>query len=212
MEKSGGVIMSVSIQDRVKKIAELFEEMDGVQASNWQVQKVAAFRKANPVLNNDLDFCFEVLAGKHKLGIAFDMITASVAKKIKEEVIDKLSELTIESYYRNMKDRVLILGTGYVSQRYEEGVMLELDILYFMKPLINREYRLGYSNKAAMVTKISPMLAKKYPDDHQAKFYFVQEKLDGNRCIAYYSEDEFKWKFRSRSGKALKVDFDMSLG
>ena len=36
----------------------------------------------------------------------------------------------------------------------------------------------------------------------------IQEKLDGNRCVSTW--DGTKWKFYSRSGKEMKVDFDMS--
>ena len=98
-----------------------------------------------------------------------------------------------------------------MSQRYEEEAYVRARHTILYKPLVNREYRLGYSNKAAMVTKISPcMLVKSIPMTIRLNFILFKKKLDGNRCIAYYSEDEFKWKFRSRSGKALKVDFDMS--
>lgn len=196
------------LKDRVSIIEKLFNSMDGVQASNWQVQEVAAWRKANPELNEDLDFCFEVLAGKHKIGMTIRLISQLNGRPLNPDVLNKLNNLTIKEYYTNIKNNVAILGTGYVQQMYEEDCMLELGILDFMKPLINREYRLGYSNKQAMITDLSPMLAKKYPDDHVAKEYYIQEKLDGNRCIAYYNNG--KWNFQSRSGKVLKVDFDMS--
>ena len=55
------------------------------------------------------------------------------------------------------------------------------------------------------------MLAKKFDP---VKFprdifdsYYVTLKLDGNRCIAYYDEG---WHFISRSGKPLRVNFDMT--
>ena len=84
------------------------------------------------------------------------------------------------------------------------------DCRVFIALLVNREWKLGYSDKDRMITNLSPMLAKKYPESHRERYYYIQEKLDGNRCIAYYDFDEHKWKFQSRSGKPLKVDFDMS--
>ena len=60
--------------------------------------------------------------------------------------------------------------------------------------LVNREFRLGYSNKQSMITNLSPMLAKKYPETFKGEYtYYIQEKLDGNRCVAYYNSDEDKW-------------------
>ena len=62
-----------------------------------------------------------------------------------------------------------------------------------------------------MITNLSPMLAKKYPEMFTPYVkYYIQEKLDGNRCIAYYDFDEQCWKFQSRSGKPLNLNFDMS--
>lgn len=81
----------------------------------------------------------------------------------------------------------------------------------FIGQLVNREFKLGYSNKQNMITNLSPMLAKKYPEVFTPYVkYYIQEKLDGNRCIAYYDFNELCWKFQSRSGKPLKVNFDMS--
>ena len=79
-----------------------------------------------------------------------------------------------------------------------------------MSNLVNREYRLGYSNKASMITSYSPMLAKRYTDSVHEQYYYIQEKLDGNRCIAHYNFNTEEWEFTSRSGKPLKVKFDMS--
>jgi len=60
-----------------------------------------------------------------------------------------------------------------------------------------------------MIYDISPMLAKKFEDDikYDKDGYYITEKLDGNRCIASYSDG--KWNFTSRNGKAMYVDFDM---
>jgi ATP-dependent DNA ligase len=54
------------------------------------------------------------------------------------------------------------------------------------------------------------MLAKKYEGGFLTGSFVVTEKLDGNRCVAAYNKDTLHWEFYSRSGKPMKVDFDMS--
>ena len=82
-----------------------------------------------------------------------------------------------------------------------------------MAPILNREYRTGINKSQVSKTVLSPMLAKKYePGKHcnkEGEYYYITEKLDGNRCIARYNFEEEKWYFYSRSGKELKVNFDM---
>lgn len=200
----------MNLKERCDKIKFLFDSMDGEQASNWQKNVVEGFRKNWPILNDDLDFCFEVLAGKHKVGITFNIKSELSSSGIKADIKENLLKLTIKEYYQNMQKGIAVMGTGYIQKAYEEDVMLELGILTFMTPLINREYRLGYSNKAAMVTDKSPMLAKKWEEERykiRNKKIFIQEKYDGNRCIAWFEEG--KWRFQSRRGKEQKVFFDM---
>lgn len=201
----------LSLTKRVEKIQNLFYEMDGNQASNWQKDLVANFRKEWPELNKDLDFCFEVLAGKHKVGYTADFYCS-------DNWDEAYNYCTIEEFYQDLKTEDL--SEDNID---EKNSICKMEIANFMQKLVNREYRLGYSNKAAMITDKSPMLAKKYPDDHKEQFYYIQEKLDGNRCIAYCEIEIAKeknilgkyinkpiWKFQSRSGKPLKVNFDMS--
>ena len=77
-----------------------------------------------------------------------------------------------------------------------------------MIKLLNRVYRLGYTNRHNMVTDKHCMLAKSYPAGvTTTKQYYIQEKLNGNRCIAYFEDDS--WKFISRSQKPMNVHFDM---
>jgi len=194
----------MTLKERVKTIEQLFVKMDGNQASNWQVEEVKIFKETHPELIEDLDFCFEVLAGKHKMGVTlgYPISTKNITPS------DSLERLTIKQYYEATKKMFDCHGRTLERKTLEEKLLFGAGIISFMVPLINREYRLGYSNKSAMVTNLTPMLAKKYPDDHKEQYYYIQEKLDGNRCIAFYKEN--KWNFQSRSGKPLKVNFDMS--
>lgn len=179
----------------------LFEELQYTNSRTEKQYIITKFRNKYPSLNLDLDFCFEVLAGNHKLGYTYGSIRR----------IDN-SEFGAYSKYENLtiKEFVEILKSFDATyESIETSYMITPPgAIDFISKLVNREFRLGYSNKDAMINDYSPMLAKKYPDTFYEKFYYIQEKLDGNRCIAYYENG--MWNFKARSGKILKVSFDMS--
>lgn len=204
------------LEIRCKLLSRLFNDL---MATNSRVEKeniIWVFRKKYPKMEKDLDFCFEVLAGYHKLGYTY----------LATEYPRCLS-----TYGPNenvtVRHMVNVLKT-FSSDSYGIGAATAVTpppCRRFIERLVNRRYKLGYSNKKAMVTNLSPMLAKKYPESHHESYYYIQEKLDGNRCIATYIDagemspegvrslkgaTEGKWFFYSRSGKVLKVDFDMS--
>lgn len=195
----------MNLKERCDKIKILFDSMDGEQASNWQVNEVRLFRTFYPELNEDLDFCFEVLAGKHKMGV-----TLYFTEPSKDDWND-FNLFTIKEIYNFLIRRFEIFGRGQDSIAYYSSVLKALEIASFMVPLINREYRLGYSNKAAMVTDKSPMLAKKWNEERHKfrnQYIYIQEKYDGNRCISWKDKNG-TWKFQSRSGKPMNVNFNM---
>lgn len=186
--------------NRLLKIEELFDMMHNVNASSWQINKVESFRKDNPDCIEDLDFAFEILAGRHKVGFSFYNTkvvsdTLIYADSL-EQLVDKLKYYTDDNKSDEQIRRMMI--------------SLLPDIRPFMTKLMNREYRLGYTNKHNMVTDKHCMLAKSYPKGvTKSAIYYIQEKLNGNRCIAYYDFNAEKWAYLSRSQKPLKVDFDM---
>lgn len=195
----------MDLKERCRIIQELFDEMDGEQASNWQKQLVAEFREANPDLNKDLDFCFEVLAGKHKMGI-----TAYYTEPRNNLTFERLWRGTIEDFYLSVKQSFDSAGRTLENIEQFCGILRKMGICGLFVPLINRSYRLGYSNKNAMITDKSPMLAKKWDEERfrfKGKRIYIQEKYDGNRCICW--KEDGKWNFQSRRGKPLKVNFDM---
>ena len=197
----------MDLKERCKTIEKLFDTMDGEQASNWQKSLVADFRQKYPELNRDLDFCFEVLAGKHKMGIrCYYPNTLSDPALAYMHLADK----SIEEFY------LITLNTFNYTGRTDDNIwiysstLIKMGIADFMIPLINRDYRLGYSNKQAMITDKSPMLAKKWDEERwrfKGKKIYIQEKYDGNRCVAW--KEDGVWHFQSRRGKPLKVNFDM---
>lgn len=174
-------------------------------STNSRLEKeliVSKFRLKYPKINKDLDFCFEVLAGYHKLGytygafgIAMNTEAFKQYESKKDYSVKKFVELVLKAFGQTEAENKVAYSLTPPNCRR------------FFEMLMNREFKLGYSNKQAMISSISPMLAKRYPEDHSEGYYYIQEKLDGNRCIAIYEKDH--WAFYARSGKPLKVDFDM---
>jgi len=188
----------MKLNNRVKLIEQLFETMDGQNASLWQKDLVQIFRREHPYLIEDLDFCFEVLAGKHKLGFTL-YPTRNNSQYYTEMTIRQLVESLKECTELDKSDTSVL----------EASQLVPIEIQSFMIRLLNRVYRLGYTNRNNMVTDKHCMLAKSYPNgiSNSIKQWYVQEKLNGNRCIAYF-EDGY-WQFISRSQKPMKVRFDM---
>lgn len=191
------------LENNCNKIRILFEQLMQTPGRNDKQDLVEAFRSmVDDDIKADLDFCFEVLAGKHKLGYTYN---SYVAKTYEPEHMYTFEESSIREFVNSLKSLPATdagIRTATLSTPEKCRV--------FIAMLVNREWKLGFSNKDTMITNLSPMLAKKYPESHHEQYYYIQEKLDGNRCIAYFDHDEQKWKFQSRSGKPLKVDFDMS--
>ena len=202
--------MTLELTKVCSKISGLFEELDGRQASSYQVYRVAQFRKEHPDLINDLDFCFEVLAGKHKLGFTlYEPITSFMQ-----------SYLTLFDGAQSIKEvyDIIVKATAY--DKTEDAIYLclnslakslSVEYMWFIIKLFNREYKLGYSNRKNMVTNLHCMLAQTYPAGvTTTKQYYVQEKLNGNRCIAWFDQNLSTWRYTSRSQKAKIYPFDLS--
>lgn len=191
------------LENNCNKIRILFEQLMQTPGRNDKQDLVEAFRSmVDDDIKADLDFCFEVLAGKHKLGYTYN---SYVAKTYEPEHMYTFEESSIREFVNGLKSLPATdVGIRTATLSTPEKCRV------FIAMLVNREWKLGFSNKDTMITNLSPMLAKKYPESHHEQYYYIQEKLDGNRCIAYFDNDEQKWKFQSRSGKPLKVDFDMS--
>lgn len=188
------------LEIRCKLLNRLFNQLIREPSRTGKEIIVNEFRNKYHKMEKDLDYCFEVLAGKHKLGYTFVIYPdqAPISQKYEDYTIRSFYEKVLKQYGSSQDEvKLASISTPYSCRT-------------FMCFLANREFKLGYSNKHNMVTNLSPMLAKKYPESHHEGMYYIQEKLDGNRCIAYYDYDEEKWKFQSRSGKELKVNFDMS--
>lgn len=185
--------------NRCKLLNTYFTLLESNNSRLYKEQIVNNIKTRYPKIAEDLDFCFEVLAGKHKLGYTYQL------DKNTPDLSETYEDYTIKQFVEELKS-IPPTDSGKISALAKTPE----DARLFICLLVNREFRLGYSNKDAMVKDYSPMLAKKYPDNVHEGDYYIQEKLDGNRCIAYYNEDSEKWEFMSRSGKPLKVEFNMS--
>ena len=190
----------MNLIERCSKINTLFVMLQSVGGRIAKEDLIRHFRQENSEANEDLDFCFEVLAGKHKLGYTF------IVSKLPTPRPTSFNNMTIKEFYND----ILKSYSSSDDDIYAASVTTPVEIRNFIANLANREYKLGYSNKQSMINDYSPMLAKKYQDTFREQYYYIQEKLDGNRCIAHYDYNEHIWKFTSRSGKPLKVNFDMS--
>lgn len=165
---------------------------------------VNSFRKLDDQLSKDIDYVFEILSGIHKLGYTFITLKDDLG----------VSEL-IYSNDVSLKD---FLKPLYSIENKSQASIYRICKQYakvanYIAPILNRVYRIGINKSQVAKTIISPMLAKKYePGKHCTNSsieYYITEKLDGNRCISIYDYSIDRWKFYSRSGKELKVNFDM---
>lgn len=187
------------LEEACVTINELFEKMEATNIRAVKIALVEDFRERHPDLNSDLDYCFEVLDGQHKIGYTYFIIPTKDSPEV-------YGNFTISKFVETVLKEARPTDEGI----WEAGYYTPINAREFICRLVNRDFRLGYTNKHNMIKEYSPMLAKRYPDTVHEQDYYIQEKLDGNRCIAFYNNETEKWEFKSRSGKPLKVNFDMS--
>lgn len=211
------------IHERFKTIHKLFSDLELTSSRNDKIYMVEQFKREHPDMINDLTYCLEVLAGHHKIN--FTLFISDKCPKCKASLdrdghcyndgcpgYDPVGHnyapnLSIEDYCKplfNMMDH------SEASIRDVQGLFRGFG--WFLNPLFNRVWRLGIGPSLLEKSDIAPMLAKKYdpekiPSDDE---YYLTEKLDGNRCIASYNFELDRWEFFSRSGRPLKVDFNMA--
>ena len=192
--------MIYTLGERISTIERIFEDL---QSTNSRTIKEAIIRVDLPEeLKEDFQFCIEVLTGKHKLYYTYYK-TSNDGCKIRSN-----SLMTIKDLYHFLltpylqRDLSLDNIHFYVSQTS--------DFADFLEPLCNRGFKLGIGTSLLEPLPSSPMLAKKYEGQilRDRLGFYVTEKLDGNRCIAYCENG--KWIFKSRNGKIMHVNFDMS--
>lgn len=192
--------MEPTLNERMHLISKLFGQLESNPSRLDKIYLIEKFKKDNPLLVRDLEFCFEVLAGLHKIGFTLNIDDS-------KDVAAKDYLMSIEIYYYNSLKSM----TDLTESSIEKVEFMCCGFGWFLNPLFNREWKLGIGPSQLQKPDISPMLAKKFdpekfPNDFE---YYLTEKIDGNRCIAKYSIEKGQWEFWSRSGRQLKVNFDM---
>ena len=143
----------IDIVLRVNEIKNLFNLLVCTDSRTLKESLVKDFKSKHPDLVEDLDFCFEVLAGKHKLGYTYvNMLNQDNNDEFKDYTIKAFVELVLKPRSSSDLD---IASASYDTPK---------ECRRFISRLVNREYKLGYSNRQSMITVLSPMLAKKYPE------------------------------------------------
>lgn len=182
------------IEERIKAFTILFNELQETNSRTEKETIVAHFEWNFPELKEDWYYILETLDNKHPIGWTF----VPRAYVIDRPLVEDIKEMIQLCEYSADKTQATTSSIERYFGRYGT----------FLAPIVNRTLRLGIGKSLLSKTDITPMLAKKYEGGILPGDVTITEKLDGNRCIARY--DGEKWCFTSRSGKPMKVNFDMT--
>lgn len=192
----------LNLTDRIQKITELFTKLEATTSRNEKIDLLARYKREDEQLSRDIDYALEILDGRHKIGFTFYPV------KNLDAIIIPL--WTLENF----------LARLYNMEDHSESSIWNVEHSYgsygeFVAGLVNRTWRLGIGKSQLQKQTFSPMLAKKFEPKKPVKGYtgpyYITEKLDGNRCVAGYNDSVGDWEFYSRSGKPMRVDFDLSM-
>lgn len=190
----------MNLNERVKFFDNLFELLQSTNSRNQKEFIIKQELKDKDFsVHEDWKYILEVLDNRHPIGFTFYPVPNQVMtlKRLNDthtikaliEPLTKLADHTQDTCY----NAEFFVG----------------DFGCFIEPIVNRTLRLGIGKSLLSKTDVTPMLAKKYePTGILHQNMAITEKLDGNRCIAAW--DGEKWTFTSRSGKPMKVNFDMT--
>lgn len=190
----------MNLNERVKFFDNLFELLQSTSSRNQKEFIIQQELKDKDLsVHEDWKYILEVLDNRHPIGFTFVPKPNDVMTLQRNEDTHTIRDL-IEP---------LTKLPDHTEQRIGLAEFYLGDFGCFIEPIVNRTLRLGIGKSLLSKAKTTPMLAKKYePVGILHQDMAVTEKLDGNRCIA--SWDGEKWNFTSRSGKPMKVNFDMT--
>lgn len=190
----------MNLNERVKFFDNLFELLQSTSSRNEKEFIIKNELKDKDLsVHEDWKYILEVLDNRHPIGFTF------VPKPNEPQTA------YILCHCNTIRDLIepLTKLPDHTEQRITLAEFNLGDFGCFIEPIVNRTLRLGIGKSLLSKAKTTPMLAKKYePMGILHQDMAVTEKLDGNRCIA--SWDGEKWQFTSRSGKPMKVNFDMT--
>jgi hypothetical protein len=184
----------MNLQERIHTFEFLFDELQRTNSRNEKEGLLTYFKRENPTLIDDLNYIFETLAGKHPLHFTF-----VATPNCKDDWDENCTVKDLIQACENTPDRSNVQVAAISKFIGPHG--------YFIEPIVNRTLRLGIGHSQLSKSDLTPMLAKKYEGGLLPSDVFITEKLDGNRCLASFSDGG--WQFTSRSGKPLNVNFNM---
>lgn len=184
------------MENRVSKFNNLFKDLLNTTSRSLKELYVTEFKKQYPEFADDLNYIFETLAGKHPIGWTFTPKEGNLIFRCEFQSITEMIQVCEYCEKTRNMTELVEMNVGKYGR--------------FLAPIVNRTLRLGIGNSQLEKTLITPMLAKKYEGEGLSTDVTVTEKLDGNRCLAAYDNDSCKWRFYSRSGKEMNVNFDLS--
>ena len=189
------------------QLLSLFQRLEKTGSRNLKMYAIDSFRDGmGTMASKDLDYCLEVLDGRWKVGYTYHKVgRGSINGYLVSQAERK--DLSLQEFLRPVfnpsgRDEATIYGICRDFRDFQD----------FIEPLVNRKWRLGIGKSLLGVKEASPMLGKKYDSNKippSKDGYYITEKLDGNRCIAQWVEEQERWVFTSRSGKEMRVQFSM---
>lgn len=187
----------MNLDERIQIFDLLFDALQSTNSRIEKEQEVKTFLNIYPELKEDWIYILETLDGKHPIGWTF---VPRVNLNEMGRSFNSIKEMI--HYCETVPNKTQV----FTADR-ERGINA---YGYFLAPIVNRTLRLGIGKSLLAKSDITPMLAKKYEGGFLSGDFVVTEKLDGNRCVAAFNKESGQWEFYSRSGKPMKVDFDMS--
>lgn len=184
---------------RLKIFESLFLELQWTTSRTEKELLVKEFEDKHPDFKEDWIYILETLDGRHPIGWTMTSLY-NVQDLDGVKMFNSIKEMIQYCEALPNKSNLAIAKCEKALAPY----------LAFLAPIVNRTLRLGIGKSLLKTRSYTPMLAKKYEGDYLPKDVVVTEKLDGNRCIAAYNKDKEAWEFRSRSGKLMQVNFDMT--
>lgn len=182
------------LDDRIKVLSKVFEML---QETNSRIEKEAIISAIPEELIDDFIAVLEVLDNRVVFGYTLKNVRPMIYTKHFQTIREVFEYLLEPKRYEDLSDYNIIEHCAQIN-----------DWFYFFEPIVNKTLRLGIGKSILLTDIKTPMLAKKFGDVIPEGDIIVTEKLDGNRCIAYFGQDD-KWHYISRNGRPLNVEFDM---
>lgn len=184
-----------------ERVAYLNEAIDNVMYTSSRLEKEDIINSIPDDLKDDFQACLEVLDGRYVFGFKWPDILSTKKVFIGDHECETI---------RDMFELLMTPSREHdLSQsNIEKYVLMLIDYEIFLRPFVNKTVRLGIGRSLLPTQFNAPMLAKKFGERPIRGNLYATEKLDGNRCIAHW--DGTEWVFKSRNGKLMHVEFDMS--